>query len=142
MFRLFAIGGGGAGEIKGEIISPFRRRNQLVSPRTLVRAVTFNAFAALFDAMSGRKRSHSAIVAVKSTSIKRSLPVRSSVRTRTLDPFNKHVRWNLWLQLASKLRQILLRVPPTALLSFPSAQARAESCAASRNKVLPLVFLP
>ena len=35
MFRLFAIWGGGAGEIKGEIISPFRRRNQLVSPRTL-----------------------------------------------------------------------------------------------------------
>ena len=27
------------------------------------------------------------------TSINRSLPVRSSVRTRTLDPFNKHDRW-------------------------------------------------
>ena len=58
-----------------------------------VRAVTLNAFAALCDAMSGRKGSHSAIGAVGSTSTNRSLPVRSSVRTRTLDPFNKHDKW-------------------------------------------------
>ena len=40
---------GGAGEIKGEIISPFRRRNQLVSPRTLNIAVTIGARSNWYD---------------------------------------------------------------------------------------------